>query len=433
MTSLIKGQDSRSASSMHCQEKKIIQRNQHTISRQLISEHAIKVLYRLHNAGYEAYIVGGGVRDLLLGREPKDFDVVTDAKPEQVKKLFRNCRLIGKRFRLAHVYFKGEIIEVATFRAAGQGEQIDGQSKHGVILRDNVYGTLDDDVWRRDFTVNAVYYNIADFSLVDYANGMQDLEQGIIRIIGDAKARYREDPVRILRAVRFAAKLGFIIHPDTQAPINEMSELLDHISNARLYDESLKLFLGGSSQQTFSLLRHYELLDYLFPMTEQILQDMQLHQLADSFLLRTFQNTDERLAQGKTVNPAFLFAALLWYPVQDLAQTYRGKQMRSWLAFDKAVADVLKLQCQHTAIPKRLLGMMREIWELQIFLERRDRRKIYRLLDNPRFRAAYDFLLLRGEVEPALAPAGQWWTDFLDGSESQRETLMAQLDTRKKR
>ncbi len=425
-----------SASKACSVHKKIIPRDHHTVSRAFISEHAIKVLRRLNSAGYEAYIVGGGVRDLLLGREPKDFDVVTDAKPEQVKKLFKNCRLIGKRFRLAHVYFKDELIEVATFRAPGQENSSDGatakgRSSHGVILRDNVYGTLDDDIWRRDFTVNAIYYNIADFSLVDYADGLEDLKQGILRIIGDPSERYREDPVRILRAVRFAAKLGFVIHPDTEAPIGEMGELLDHISNARLYDESLKLFLGGAGVETFSLLRHYELLDFLFPMTEQILQDPQLHQLADSFLLRVFRNTDERIAQGKPVNPAFLFAALLWYPTIDLAQAYKKERMGPRLAFERAEADVLRLQCQHTAIPKRLVGIMREIWDLQYLLERREQRKIYRLLDNPRFRAAYDFLLLRGEVDPTFAQAGQWWTNFIQGNEEQRGALMSQLPNRK--
>ncbi len=209
------------------QPLRIVSRDEHSISRANISENALKVLYRLNKAGYEAYLVGGGVRDLLLGREPKDFDVATDASPEEVRKLFRNCRLIGRRFRLAHVHFGREIIEVATFRAAHEPESDGAVSENGMLLRDNVYGTLEEDAWRRDFTVNALYYNIRDFSVVDYTGGMADLQAGRLRIIGDPHERFREDPVRMLRAVRFAAKLGFRIDPESEAAIRELGYLME--------------------------------------------------------------------------------------------------------------------------------------------------------------------------------------------------------------
>ncbi|HEB98384.1 MAG TPA: polynucleotide adenylyltransferase PcnB, partial [Thiotrichales bacterium] len=255
------------------QQPVIIPRAEHGISRSNISPNALKVLYRLRSAGYRACLVGGGVRDLLLGREPKDFDVATDARPEEVRKLFRNCRLVGRRFRLAHVVFGREVIEVATFRgrhdAAEEGET--ATSEEGRILRDNVYGTIEEDAWRRDFTVNALYYDIEDFSVRDYVGGMEDLRAGVLRLIGDPEARYREDPVRMLRAVRFAVKLGFRIEPATEAPIESLAHLLFEIPPARLFEEVLKLFQGGMALETFEMLRHYDLFGKLFPLTEEVL------------------------------------------------------------------------------------------------------------------------------------------------------------------
>src|SRR5690606_33324797 len=250
---------------------KIIPRAEHPISRANISSNALKVLYRLKNAGYSAFIVGGGVRDLLLGRHPKDFDVVTDALPEEVDRLFRNCRLIGRRFRLAHVRFGRDVVEVATFRATGNGE--DDARLHdetGRILRDNVYGTIDEDVWRRDFTVNALYYNIADFTLWDYTTGLEDIKSRTLRLIGDPETRYREDPVRMLRAVRLAAKLDFTIAPGTAEPIPRLAPLLADVPPARLFDEVLKLFQSGHAVRSFDLLREHGLFGYLFPRTEEI-------------------------------------------------------------------------------------------------------------------------------------------------------------------
>lgn len=296
----------------------IIPRDQHTVSRAFISENALKVLYRLKNAEYKAYLVGGGVRDILLGREPKDFDVVTDAKPEQIRELFRNCRLIGRRFRLAHVQFGREIIEVSTFRAPHHvSDQGGGHVEEGRIIRDNVYGDIDDDVWRRDFTVNALFYNIEDFSIVDYVGGVKDLETGQLKLIGDPAQRYIEDPVRMLRAVRFATKLGLRIHPQAEEPIKQYAELLEGIPPARLFEEMLKLFIGGYALQTFEALRHYSLFKYLFPQTDKLL-DTPERDYPHTFIMQALKNTDQRLNDGSSVTPGFLLAAILWEPCASL-------------------------------------------------------------------------------------------------------------------
>jgi poly(A) polymerase len=296
-----------------------IPRPDHEISRASISSAALKVLYGLKEAGYQSFLVGGGVRDLLLGREPKDFDVGTDATPEEIRNLFRSCRLIGRRFRLAHVRFGREVIEVATFRArhdeqSGEGSD-SAHSEEGRILRDNVFGSLEEDAWRRDFTVNALYYDIKNFSVVDYVGGLDDLKAGTLKLIGDPEQRYREDPVRMLRAVRFAAKLGFRIHPDTEEPMHDLGQLLEDIPSARLFEEVLKLFLGGCALTTFELLRHYDLFRYLFPMTDEALSHEE-EGFPITFVARALENTDNRLAENKPVTPAFLYAALLWEPVR---------------------------------------------------------------------------------------------------------------------
>ncbi|WJW74904.1 polynucleotide adenylyltransferase PcnB [Thiohalobacter sp. IOR34] len=412
----------------------IIPRDQHAISRSNISPNALKVLYRLHAAGYQACLVGGGVRDLLLGREPKDFDVATDAHPEEVRKLFRNCRLIGRRFRLAHVIFGREIIEVATFRAqhsdgAEEGEGV--MSEEGRILRDNVYGTIEEDAWRRDFTVNALYYDISDFSVRDFVGGMQDIEAGLLRMIGEPEARYREDPVRMLRAVRFAAKLGFRIEAATEAPITELGPLLFDIAPARLFEEVLKLFLAGEALNTFELLRHYDLFGKLFPMTEAVLAE-EVEGFPHMLISHALRNTDERIDQGKPVTPAFLFAALLWEPMRRLMPPADTPGMSEVQAIQIASARIIAEQARHTSVPKRFSLPMREIWALQPRFEQRAGRRPQRLLAHPRFRAAYDFLLLRGqagEVEPELC---QWWTDFQEQNPQQQEKMLLP-ETRKKR
>ncbi|MFV8833482.1 polynucleotide adenylyltransferase PcnB [Aquisalimonas sp. APHAB1-3] len=390
---------------------RVIPRSEHQISRSQISDHALKVLYRLKNAGFEAYMVGGGVRDLSLGREPKDFDVATDAKPEEVKDLFRNCRLIGRRFRLAHVFFGRDIIEVATFRALHDPENGDGDVavEDGLILRDNVYGTVEEDALRRDFTINSLYYNIADFSVVDFANGMDDLEAGRLRLIGDPDARYREDPVRMLRAARFAAKLGFQISPETGDSIPEMAPLLANIPQARLFDEIMKLLMGGVGAHTFSVLRRYGLFEQLFPQTEAALAGPS-GEVWDLFILRALGNTDRRVNEDKPVTPAFLFAALLWPSISERAQVLEAEDMHPTQALQEAIGEVIAAQLERVAIPKRFSVPMREIMLLQPRLARFRGKRASRLLSHPRFRAAYDFLLIRAAAGDAPQELADWWT-----------------------
>jgi len=408
-------------------EPRIVPRAEHNISRSLISQNAVKVLYRLHKAGYRACLVGGGVRDLLLGREPKDFDVATDARPEEVRALFRNARLIGRRFRLVHVHFHGEIIEVATFRGRPQaGREGELEMENGMILRDNVYGTLEEDAWRRDFTVNALYYDIADFSVIDYTGGLDDLEAGRLRLIGDPEARYREDPVRMLRAVRFAAKLGFRIEPSTEAPLFTLGHLLESVPPARLYEEVLKLFLTGHGVASFELLRHYGLFAHLFPATEEVLAHEE-QGFPLTFLTQVLENTDQRLREDKPVTPIFLFAALLWEPVRRLAAEREAAGTSPVQALMDAGQAVVERAVRHVAIPRRISLPMRDIWILQDRLMRRQPSRLNRLLAHPRFRAAYDFFLIRaraGEVDEALA---QWWTHFEAGDEETREAMRAEL------
>jgi poly(A) polymerase len=386
------------------------------VSRANISPNALKVLYRLKSAGFAAHLVGGGVRDLLLGREPKDFDVATDARPEEVKELFRNCRLIGRRFRLAHVQFGREIIEVATFRA-GQDQQPGdaAQTDEGMLLRDNVYGTIEQDALRRDFTVNALYYNIADFTLIDYANGVDDLQNGVLRLLGDPETRYREDPVRMLRAVRFSAKLGFRLSAETEAPIGELAPLLGEVPAARLFEEVLKLFLAGNAVGGFERLRQLGLFAELFPDTERALgaleQDFPL-----TLVLKGLENTDRRIADDKPVTPAFLFAVLLWEPVRQRAEDLKSAGEQPYQALQTAAGEILARQVQRVALPRRFSAPMQEIWSLQARFGNTRGKRPKRLLAHPRFRAAYDFLLLRAESGEADVELATWWTQYQDGN-----------------
>jgi poly(A) polymerase len=398
----------------------IIPRAQHNISRKLISLNALKVLNRLKKAGAQAYLVGGGVRDILLGKHPKDFDVVTNLHPEKVKLLFRSCLLIGRRFRLAHIRFGREIIEVATFRAK-QEHSVLHQSEHGMLLRDNVYGTLEEDIWRRDFTINALYYNIADFSVVDFCGGMSDLKKQTIRLIGDPSIRYREDPVRLLRAVRFAAKLNFTIETKSAKPIFELGYLLEHVPSARLFDEFLKLFFKGHAFNSFTLLQHYKLFYYLFPQTAACLKENYFKTLAP-FLEHALQNTDERLANNKKVTPAFLLAAFLWYPLQKTIIELQEEGDISLEIFAAAIRHALSKQRQRTIIPRRFTLAIEEIWLLQIRLEKIDKKRVLHFLAHPRFRAAYDFLLLRAQAGEKVVKQAKWWTHIqtLDEAEQMR-------------
>nr|VFJ63579.1 MAG: poly(A) polymerase [Candidatus Kentron sp. FM]VFJ64312.1 MAG: poly(A) polymerase [Candidatus Kentron sp. FM]VFK16995.1 MAG: poly(A) polymerase [Candidatus Kentron sp. FM] len=401
-----------------------IPRARHNISRADISEGAIKVLYQLKKAGFEGYLVGGSVRDLLLGRKPKDFDIVTNAHPEQVRQLFkRKCILIGRRFRLAHVRFGREVIEVATFRSRwDEIENGDRITVNGRIVRDNVYSTsISEDVWRRDFSINSLYYNIADFSVIDFAGGMADLEARTIRLIGDARMRYREDAVRTLRAIRFAAKLDFRLHPGTEEPIREFGKLLEEVPPARLFDEALKLFHGGHGLSSFRLLRHYGLFGQLFPATDTLLTRAE-----SGFFLRLVEraltNTDARIAQAKPVTPAFLLAVLLWEPMQHLARRNRKRGMLPIQAFDAAGREVIDAQIKHVMLPRRVSVMTKEIWSFQPRLMRTSRKRSKQLLHHPRFRAAYDFLVLRAEAgEKEIEDIAQWWTDFQENNHPARK------------
>ncbi len=404
----------------------IIARPDHNISRANISRSALRVLYQLREAGFDAYLVGGGVRDLLLGREPKDFDVVTNAHPEQVKDVFgRNCHLIGRRFRLAHVRSGRDIVEVATFRAIPNEYAVDQETGNGMLLRDNVYGTIEEDALRRDFTVNALYYNIADFSVVDYGSGMADLRAGMLRLLGDPEVRFREDPVRMLRAVRFAAKLGFNIDAASERLMPGMASLMQEVPSARLFDECLKLFHGGQAVETFEKLRHYRLFDWLFPETERCLGEEEEH-FPITFVIHGLANTDARIQEDKPVTPAFLFAVLLWEPVRRLAEEYvENDGLDEVLALQQAGSEILTRSLERVAIPKRYSLDMREIWQLQPRFEGRSGKRPQRLLTHPRFRAAYDFLVLRARAGEAEQELADWWTRFqASGEEVQRTMIM---------
>jgi len=417
-------------------EPTIISRSEHPISRASISPNALKVLYRLKDAGFQGHLVGGGVRDLLLGREPKDFDIATDAHPDDVRRLFGNCRLIGRRFRLAHVLFGHEVIEVATFRALHDGNEDVSSARHvddeGRIVRDNVYGTIEEDAFRRDFTVNALYYNIADFTVIDYAGGMADLKAGMLRLIGDPETRFREDPVRMLRAVRFATKLGFRIHPETERPIKDLAPLLGDIPPARLFDEMLKLFMGGSALVNFEVLRHYDLFGQMFPLTEQSLAHEQEH-FPLTLISRGMENTDQRILQDKPVTPAFLFAIFLWHPVRERTARLQAEGLHPAQAMQHASSQIIAEQGAVMAVPRRFSLSMREIWMLQMRLELAGGRRSQRVLSHPRFRAAYDFLLLRGAAGEISRKLCQWWTGFQETHPQPREKEAPGMAPRKRR
>ncbi|WKE67425.1 polynucleotide adenylyltransferase PcnB [Gallaecimonas kandeliae] len=404
----------------------VIPRDEHNISRKDISDNALKVLYRLNKAGYEAYLVGGGVRDLLLGLHPKDFDIVTNAHPDDIKKLFRNCRLVGRRFRLAHILFGRDVIEVATFRGSLTDNPDAARSEEGMLLRDNAYSdSVEEDALRRDFSINALYYNIADYSIVDFAGGMQALEERRIELIGDPATRYREDPVRMLRAVRFATKLDMDIAPDTANPIRELAPLLDDIPAARLFEECLKLFMAGHGLDNFRMLADYGLLQRLFPSLAPYLDDAKARRLMELAL----DNTDQRVRTDQKSTPAFLFAALLW-PVLDIrAQDILLESgLPSNDAYQLAMNEVLDDQCRRIAIPRRFTTTIREIWTLQLRLDKRAGRRAERLFEHPRFRAAFDFLEMRGEVEgKEIKALAQWWQQYQLEDESGRRHLVSGL------
>jgi poly(A) polymerase len=424
----------------------VIPRAEHSISRSAISPNALKVLYRLKEAGYQGFLVGGAVRDLLLGITPKDFDVATNALPEEVRRLFRNSRLIGRRFRLAHVHFGREIIEVATFRAAAAPEREDAESpdaetdaesdvvvasdsehravdSSGRILRDNIYGTIEEDVWRRDFTANGLYYNIDDFSVWDFVGGVDDVRARRLKLIGDPETRYREDPVRMLRAVRFAAKLDFSIEPGTEQPIGQLAYLLDGVPPARLFDECLKLFLSGFGAKSFRLLRQYGLFEHLFPLSAAAFA-LPPYAYAQEMLELGLVNTDERIANDKPVTPTFLFAILLWGAVLRELNERQAGPAPDLAQLMQACDTVLRAQQSRVAIPRRFAVPMRELLMLQPRFNRRSGVKSLSLLQHPRFRAAYDFLLLRAEAGAAEPELAQWWTEIQVLPQEERVALV---------
>jgi len=423
----------------------------HGIDPSLISKNAVRVTEGLQQAGFRAFIVGGAVRDLLLGVAPKDFDVATDATPDQVQKLFRRARIIGRRFQIVHVQFGQEIIEVSTFRALVDAppdaapaavtsapapdaappkrlrrDELDRRTHavdaSGRVLRDNVWGEQHEDATRRDFTINAMYYDPATQTVLDYHNGMADMRARLLRMIGDPVTRYREDPVRMLRVVRFAAKLGFEIEERTRTPISELADLINNVPAARLFDEMLKLLLSGQALACLQWLRKEGLHHGLLPLLDVVLEQPQ----GERFITLALSNTDARVRAGKTVSPGFLFATLLWHDVQHRYQQYTAAEEYPVPALSRAMDDVIDAQTEKLAIHRRYSSDMREIWGLQLRLEKRSGRSALKLLEHQRFRAGYDFLLLRCEAGELDASVGQWWTDFIDADAAARETLLTQ-------
>lgn len=422
-------------------EHHIVHSDQHSLSPKMISRDARKIVEVLQDHGFEAYLVGGCVRDLLLGLKPKDFDVVTNAKPAEIKPLFRRSRIIGRRFQIVHVQLGRELIEVTTFRsnelpegdkpgnknrdkkkAGGRRQQTDS----GLLTRDNVFGTISDDASRRDLTINALYYDPSDNSIHDFANGLDDIDDRIIRIMGDPATRFREDPVRLLRVARFAAKLGFNIESGTEKPMRKLASNLEHVSPPRLFDETLKLFMSGQGLATFWLLYEYGLFDYIAPQVSSMIKDR--NGLTSKLIEQAFTNTDLRIRSNKRVTPAFIYAALLWPAVQKLAANYRELGNSPAYALSKAAGEVIAKQVPITAIPKRFTMPMREIWDLQLLLPRRGGHRAKRLSEHPRFRAAYDFVLLREQAGEDLSGLGDWWTTYQDASEEKKQEMARSLN-----
>lgn len=410
---------------------RIIEVGEHGVRRARISSPAQRVTQGLQERGYKAFVVGGAVRDLLADLSPKDYDIATDATPEQVKAVFRRARIIGRRFRLVHVPFGDEVVEVSTFRGSGtqSGEAAQQTDEHGRIVRDNVFGTQEEDALRRDFTVNALFYDPATEQIVDYCNGYADVRARTIRMIGVPEVRFREDPVRMLRAVRLAAKLGGRIEAATQAPIRQLSDLMANVPPARLFEEMLKLLMSGHAQDAVQRLRAEGLHHGLMPMLDLILEQP----LGERFVSLVLERTDQRVNAGKSVSPGFLFAALLWHEVLVGWRARMEGGQREIPALHEAMDAVVDSQVERLAIPRRFTADMKELWVLQVRFEQRAGRRPYRLLEHLRFRAAYDFLLLRcdaGELDPEI---GTWWSQFQDANPVQREDMLQPDRTPRKR
>jgi len=393
-------------------------KGKHGLARDSISPPALRVCEGLAERGHAAYVVGGAVRDLLLGIKPKDFDIATDARPEQVKPLFRRALLIGRRFRLVHVMIGGETVEVSTFRAADTGEA--QRTEHGRVLRDNVFGTIEQDARRRDFTVNALYYDPATEEVIDYHGGLADLRRRRLRMIGDPEARYREDPVRMLRAARLGAKLGLTLDADTRAPIRRLAPLLEHVPPPRLFEEMLKLLLSGHASACLRQLREEGLSKGLLPLLDVILEQP----LGERFVTLALAQTDERIQTGRPVSPAFLFAALLWHEVLSAWRARQLRGERSLQALESAMDEVLEVQCAKLAITRRLTSAMREVWGMQPRFEQRSGQRPQHLVESPRFRMAYDFLALRAASGEVPAEIEAWWRAFQTADPGTRHAML---------
>jgi poly(A) polymerase len=395
-----------------------VPRGKHGLAREGVSAAAAKACTVLREAGFQAYIVGGAVRDLLLGIEPKDFDIATDARPEQVKPLFRRAIIIGRRFRLVHVMLGPDTVEVSTFRSADADTS--EKDEHGRVLRDNVFGTQEEDARRRDFTVNALYYDPATEEVIDFHGGLADLKRRLMRVIGDPETRYREDPVRMLRAVRLAAKLGLRLEERTRAPIKRLAPLMERVPPARLFDEMLKLLLSGHASACLRQLREVGLHKGLLPLLDVILEQP----LGERFVTLALAQTDERVLAGRPVSPAFLFAALLWHEVLAEWKARQARGERSIPALETAMDEVLDTQCAKLAITRRLTATMREVWAMQPRFEGRSGSRAYRLLESPRFRMAYDFLALRAASGEVPAELETWWRGFQSADADARAAML---------
>ncbi len=405
-----------------------VPREKHGLSRDAVSPAAAKVCSVLRDAGFSAYVVGGAVRDLLLGIQPKDFDIATDARPEEVKPLFRRAIIIGRRFRLVHVMIGGDTVEVSTFRAADPDTA--EKDEHGRVLRDNVFGTQEEDARRRDFTVNALYFDPAIEEVVDFHGGLADLKRRLLRVIGDPVTRYREDPVRMLRAVRLAAKLGLTLESATRAPIRELAPLMERVPPARLFDEMLKLLLSGHASACLRQLREVGLHKGLLPLLDVILEQP----LGERFVTLALAQTDERVLSEKPVSPAFLFAALLWHEVLAAWKKRQARGERSIPALESAMDEVLDTQCAKLAITRKLTATMREVWAMQPRFEGRAGSRPYRLLEAPRFRMAYDFLALRAASGEVQAELEEWWRSFQSAdADTRKAMLLPESEPRKRR
>ena len=391
----------------------IVARPDHNISRKKINKNVLKVLYRLKDNGYKSYLVGGGVRDLLLNRQPKDFDVATNAYPEKIKKLFKHCYIVGRRFQLAHVHFGTEVVEVATFRAGHIHRK--HHSEEGMILRDNIYGNIEQDAIRRDFTINALYYNIIDYTLIDYVGGLKDLYAKQLCLIGDPITRYREDPVRMLRAIRFAAKLEFSIETNTAQPIYSLKELLLNIAPARLYDEYVKLFFYGHALKSFKLLKEYRLLEILFP---HYSQNRPTKQYNNNFIIQGLKDVDNKIINHQQLNPAWVVAILLWSEVRVVAAEYAATEKTSeFLAYKYAAEKLLSEQNKIICLSKKLVIFIKDIWTLQIKLAKiagKTANRANKLSSSSKFDVAFEFLLLREAVGDKRAQkTARWWKKHL--------------------